>query len=99
MEPHSKFKTVRKLFGRECDGCMCWCHWFACHLGKGEKRDFPGGPGAKTSPSNAGDVGLILGWGTKISQLAAKKPKHKTGNTVTSSIKTLKIVNIKKNFF
>ena len=62
-------------------------------------RGLPHGPGAKTSPSNAGDVGLILGWGTKISQLAAKKPKHKTGNTVTSSIKTLKIVHIKKNFF
>ena len=61
-------------------------------------RDLPGSPVAKTSPSNAGDVGLILGWGTKVSQLAAKRPKHRTGNTVTSSIKTLKIVHIlKKN--
>ena len=60
-------------------------------------RDLTGDPVANTSPSNAGDVGLILGWGTKISQLAAKKPRHKTGNTVTSSIKTLKIVHIKKN--
>ena len=59
-------------------------------------RDLTGDPVANTSPSNAGDVGLILGWGTKISQLAAKKPRHKTGNTVTSSIKTLKIVHIKK---
>ena len=60
-------------------------------------RDLTGDPVANTSLSNAGDVGLILGWGTKISQLAAKKPRHKTGNTVTSSIKTLKIVHIKKN--
>ena len=60
-------------------------------------RDLTGDPVANTSPSNAGDVGLILGWGTKISQLAAKKPRHKTGNNVTSSIKTLKIVHIKKN--
>ena len=59
-------------------------------------RDLPGSPVAKTSPSNAGDVGLILGWGTKVSQLAAKRPKHRTGNTVTSSIKTLKIVHILK---
>ena len=59
-------------------------------------RDLIGDPVANTSPSNARDVGLILGWGTKISQLAAKKPRHKTGNTVTSSIKTLKIVHIKK---
>ena len=29
-------------------------------------RDFPGGPGAKNLPSNAGDVGLIPGQGTKI---------------------------------
>ena len=29
-------------------------------------RDFSGGLVVKTSPSNAGDVGLILGWGTKI---------------------------------
>ena len=62
-------------------------------------RGLPHGPVAKTSPFNAGDVGLILGWGAKISQLAAKKPKHKTGNTVTSSMKTLKIVHIKKKFF
>ena len=59
-------------------------------------RDLIGDPVANTSPSNAGDVGLILGWGTKISQLAAKKLRHKTGNTVRSSIKTLKIVHIKK---
>ena len=30
--------------------------------------------------------------------LAAKIPKHKTSNIVTNSIKTLKMVNIKKTF-
>ena len=30
------------------------------------KRDFPGGPVVKNPPSNAGDSGLIPGWGTKI---------------------------------
>ena len=29
-------------------------------------RDFPGGPVVKNPPCNAGDVGLIPGWGTKI---------------------------------
>ena len=29
-------------------------------------RDFPGGPGVKNLPSNAGDVGLIPGRGTEI---------------------------------
>ena len=29
-------------------------------------RDFPGGPVVKNPPSNAGDVGLIPGQGTKI---------------------------------
>ena len=28
--------------------------------------DFPGGPVVKYLPSNAGDMGLIPGWGTKI---------------------------------
>ena len=28
--------------------------------------DFPGGPGVKNPPSNAGDVGSIPGGGTKI---------------------------------
>ena len=28
--------------------------------------DFPGGPMVKTLPSNAGDMGLIPDWGTKI---------------------------------
>ena len=30
------------------------------------KWDFPGGPGVKNLPSNAGDVGSIPGGGTKI---------------------------------
>ena len=29
-------------------------------------RDFPGGPGVKNLPSNAGNVGSVLGRGTKI---------------------------------
>ena len=29
-------------------------------------RDFPGGPVVKISPSNAGGVGSIPGWGAKI---------------------------------
>ena len=29
-------------------------------------RDFPGGPGVKNPPSNAGDAGSIPGRGTKI---------------------------------
>ena len=35
-------------------------------LFKEDARDFPGGPVVKNLPSNAGDVGLIPGWGTKI---------------------------------
>ena len=29
-------------------------------------KDFPGGPVVKSSTSNAGDVGSIPSWGTKI---------------------------------
>ena len=30
--------------------------------------NFPDGPVVKNSPSNAGDTGLVPGWGTKIPQ-------------------------------
>ena len=33
---------------------------------KKETWDFPGGPVVKNPPSDAGDAGLIPGWGTKI---------------------------------
>ena len=33
-------------------------------------RDFPGGPVIKNPSSNAGDAGLIPGWGTKIPRAA-----------------------------
>ena len=36
------------------------------------RRDFPGSPVVKNSPSNAGDVGLIPGWGTKIPHAAGQ---------------------------
>ena len=53
----------------------------------------------KTSPSNAGGEGSIPGQETKIPHASRpKNPKHRS-NTVTNSIKTLKMVHIKKNFF
>ena len=45
---------------------------------KGLSRDFPGGPVVKTSPSNAGDIGSIPGWGLRIPHTSwPKKTKHK----------------------
>ena len=41
-------------------------------------RDFPGGPVVKNSPSNAGDKGLIPGWGTKISYAMGQLSLHST---------------------
>ena len=35
-------------------------------LSRNSCRDFPGGPVVKNPPSDAGDVGLIPGQGTKI---------------------------------
>ena len=35
-------------------------------------RDFPGGPVVKNPPSNAGDMGLIPGQGTKIPHVAGQ---------------------------
>ena len=41
-------------------------------------RDFPGGPVVETSPSNAGGVGSIPGWGAKIPH--ASWPKNQKIN-------------------
>ena len=54
----------------------------------------------KTLPSSAGGVGSIPGGGAKIPH--ASRPKHqniKHSNIVTNSIKTLKMVHIKKKIF
>jgi len=63
-------------------------------------RDFPGSLVFQTSFSSARDVDLIPGRGTKIPH--ALRPKKKQiiknrSNIETSSIKTLKMVQIKKS--
>ena len=51
----------------------------------------------KTSLSSARGTDSISGQGAKIPHaLGPKKPKNKTSNIVTNSIKTLKMVHIKK---
>ena len=59
----------------------------ACVLSKGATQccgqevghpDFPGGPMVKNLPRNAGDVGLIPGWGTKILHLLDQLSLHTT---------------------
>ena len=51
----------------------------------------------KTSPSNAGGVGSRHGWGTKTPHAfwPKKEPKNRS-SSVTNSIKTLKVIHIKK---
>ena len=46
--------------------------------------DFPSGPTVKNLPANAGDVGLIPGWGTKILHAAEQleKPACHDGDPV-----------------
>ena len=41
-------------------------------------RDFPGGPVVKNLPCNAGDTGLIPGWGNKIPHTAEQLSPHIT---------------------
>ena len=43
---------------------------------KTELRDFPGGPVVKASPSHAGLVGSISGWGAKISHVLWPKKQN-----------------------
>ena len=61
--------------------------------------DFTGGPVVKTSPYNADGMGLIPGWGAKISHASRpkkkKKAKQNRTNMVKNSMKTLKMFHIK----
>ena len=47
-------------------------------LSKRIVRDFPGGPVVKNPPSNAGDMGSIPGWGTKIPHAPGQLSPHTT---------------------
>ena len=44
-------------------------------------REFPGGPVVKTPPSNAGGLGSIPGWGTKIPHAIRCSKTNKQTNT------------------
>ena len=54
-------------------------------------------PVVKTSPSSAAAADSIPDWGAKISRVS--QPKKNRSDIVTSSIKTLKMVHIKKKIF
>ena len=62
-------------------------------------KDFDGDQVVKTLSSNAGSVGSIPGWGTKIPHDQKAKQKQiidNKNNVVTNSTKTLKMVPVKK---
>ena len=60
--------------------------------------NFPSGPVVKNPPSNAGGAGSIPGQEAEISHaLWPKTQKHKS-SILINSIKTLKMVHIKKIF-
>ena len=72
-------------------------------LGKLGIREFPGGPVVKNLPSNAGYVGLIPCWGTKIPHATASilqlKKAHMLQRTASSAkIKRTNKVRNKWNF-
>ena len=60
-----------------------------------------GGPVVKALPSNAENAGSTLGWGADIPHILFPKNqniKNNRSSIVTNSIKTLKMVHIKKIF-
>ena len=74
------------------------CHYYFASLLNQWIRDFPGGPVVKSSPSSASGVSSIPGLGTKIPHTSWSKNldiNHRS-NIATNSIKTLKMVHIKK---
>ena len=64
-------------------------------------QDFPGSPVVKTLLSNIGYASSIPGGGAKIPHASQKKKKKKSNMKqsiiIPHSIKTLKMVHIKKN--
>jgi hypothetical protein len=69
---------------------------WSSYLQNGYKRNFPGAPVAKTSPSNAGGTGLIPGWGARIPH--ASWPKNQNmrqmqyGNKFSNDFKMIYIL-------
>ena len=64
---------------------------------KVSEGDYPGSSVVKISPSNARGTGSIPGWGAKIPHVSWPKNQNvKQKQIVTNSIKTLKMVRIKK---
>ena len=51
---------------------------------KAGPSDFPGGPVVKNSPCNAGDSGLIPGWGTKVPHASEKLSPRATARESVS---------------
>ena len=65
-----------------------------CSIIPNVTKDFPGGPVVKNPPSNAGDVGLIPGWGTKIPHAMGQLSPHAT-TTEPTSLKSPHAVNFR----
>ena len=59
-------------------------------LDKIQERDFPSGPVVKILPCNAGDMGSILGLGTKVSQATKQLQQLSPESTVQPNKSTLK---------
>ena len=71
-----------------------------CFLNRKSAQDFPDGPVVGTLPSNAGSVGSITVWGSKIphaswpNNQSVKRKRYR----FTRSVKTSKTVRIKEMF-
>jgi len=82
MQLETRTTIVRKVFNTLKSNCS---------------QDFPGGPIVKTSPSSAGGLGLISGWGAEIPHaLWLKNQNMKRKQCCNKFNKDLK--KIKKNF-
>ena len=56
--------------------------------------DFPGGPDIKNPPSNAGDIGSIPGWGTKIPHAIGQLSPRATAREVCTAQQRACVCNI-----
>ena len=68
---------IRDLQTPACGCALATTSWEMSRNKKTQlKRDFPGGPVVKNPPSNAGDLGSIPVWGTKIPHATGQLSPH-----------------------
>ena len=76
---------LKKFLEDNCFTTLCCLVSYPQKFWKGDSWDFPGGPVVKNPPCNAGNLGLVHGWGPKIPQASRQQSPSTTATEPTCS--------------